>query len=88
MGQKISKVDDPAHLGNPSGKFGMILVQAVYRLADNFELALNRSLFPRIGSEGGTVHSVGENFDIGARLVDVRQQYASVTTHKQLRAIR
>ena len=54
MGQKISKVDDPAHLGNPSGKFGMILVQAVYRLADNFELALLRSQRPRIGSEGGT----------------------------------
>ena len=88
MGQKISKVDDPAHLGNPSGKFEMILVQAVYRFADNFKLALNRSQRPRIGSEGGAVHSVGENFDIGACLVDIRQQYASVTTHKRLRAIR
>ena len=58
------------------------------RSDDNFELALNRSLCPRIGSEGGAVHAVGESFDIGTRLVDVRQQYASVTPHRQLRAIR
>ena len=88
MGQVVPEIDDAAHVGNLTGKARMIGLQAVYRLADDLELAFDRGLRSRIGSVGSAVHAVDEQLDISACLVNIRQQDAGVTTHRQVRDIR
>ena len=41
--QQVAEIDDPAKAGNPLRKFGVGLVQAVQRLADDLELAFDRT---------------------------------------------
>ncbi len=85
MGQYVAKVNNLAHLRDSFGKTRVELLQAVYRLANDPELAFNRGLCQRIGNIDGSIHSVCERFDIGAGLVDILQQDARISLHRQVR---
>ena len=62
-----------------SARSGAGLLQAVQCLADNLELAFDRSLRPRVGSIGAVVHGFDE-------ALDIRQQAARISTHRRARA--
>ena len=65
MDQHVAKVDDPAVSRNPFDEIGVRFPKAVQRLADDLELAFDRSLRQRIPGICVTVDPFGEALDFG-----------------------
>ena len=84
--QHVSKVDDPAVARNPFDEIGVRFSKAVQRLADDLELAFDRSPRQRIPGLSVTVDPFGEAPDFRACPLDIHQQDARVRRHRQARA--
>ncbi len=83
VSQMVTEIDEASHVGNSTGCIRMNRMKAFDCFADNLELALDSSLSPFVGGVGHAVHVLCERSDISRRLVDVCQQDAGITPHRQ-----
>ena len=88
MDQHVAEANNFSQRRNLFGNLGVGLMQAVQRLADDLELALDRGLRPGVAYVGLAVQAFGEARDVRGRSIYIRQQDSRVRMHRQVRATR